>query len=66
MRLKMPNIERTPKRAEEKIDDRCCLLSIYPRRDVCIAVTLFSKIRCIRTKVHNTTSVSIEFEKVWV
>ena len=28
MRLKMPNVTRTPNRPEEKIEERCCLLSV--------------------------------------
>lgn len=37
---------------------------VYTPSSKCIVHTLLSRIRCIMTKLHNTSNVSIEFENV--
>ena len=51
MRLKLPKTSRAPRIEGER---RLSFLG------------LFSMSRCIITRLHSTTRVSIEFEKVWV
>ena len=67
MRLKTPNVSSKPRMAEES-SESCCWENIstcYPFRRQA-APTLLSSIRCIITRLHNTTNVSTELEKVWV
>ena len=64
MRLKTPKVRSKPRMAEETRESRCCRTSVNGLSAGNWLNTLLSNIRCIITKLHRTTRVSTELEKV--
>jgi hypothetical protein len=65
--LKTPKTTKNPKIPDANADERCW--NLYQQNSWYLQIwyhTLSSTIRCMRTKLQITTSVSIEFENVWV
>lgn len=64
MRLNVPNTSRKPKTMLGVIEERSWLSVSTSQRRPKVLLTFSREILSIKTKLHSTSSVSTEFEKV--